>query len=165
MCFENCLIPKKFLCAFSLRCGSYVVGLYMFCLMMLVTTAVIVQTKAYSNLEYSTKTPENYLFVFSMVASIDSVFLTLVNLWLLWGICKKNATIVVCWMMVTIIGLLHVFITFVLMCIYATNVNEAARVVCLIVAFVAIGIELYAFLIVYAYWLELKKLKSEGTIA
>ncbi|XP_028176673.1 uncharacterized protein LOC114364648 [Ostrinia furnacalis] len=169
MCVEICLIPKKFLCVFSLKCGAYAVGIWMSCFMFMVAITVLVES-----INYCWDFPglrwyciDTTFFLSAVVTVIDSIYLMLVNLCLIWGIYKDKVRILLCWLALTTFGLVHVFVIMVtapsLLHYGFTGPNHFIWIVCLIIAVVAIVMGIYSLLVVYAYYLELKQLKTEGT--
>ncbi|KAL0878674.1 hypothetical protein ABMA27_003732 [Loxostege sticticalis] len=155
------VIPKKFLCYFSLKCGAKAVGIFMFCLMIGITIALIIQIFAVKNCEDCDEYPWKQTYSYTIVACIDAVFMVLLNVWLLWGIKKEKSSVVLCWVAGTAIWLTQSsLILLVLICMYGSEVNAVEWAASVVFALVGLGILVYGTLVVFAYWLELKKSKE-----
>ncbi|XP_059062789.1 uncharacterized protein LOC131855528 [Achroia grisella] len=152
------LIPKKFLCRYSLRTGATVFGILMSCLMVVCSVGTLIQVLSMDSCLTCDRFPWRNAYSFSITAVLYSLIMLAVNLWFIWGVTKEKASVVLSWIVITATWMVQsLCLVTILLCMYSKEANFFSWLFSTIFTMIGFGILLYGFLIGYGYWLELKR--------
>ncbi|XP_026752841.2 uncharacterized protein LOC113513053 [Galleria mellonella] len=158
------LIPKNFICRYSLRTGATVFGILMSCLMIVSCIATLIQVLSMDSRHSCGGFPWRNAYSFSITAVLYSLIMLAVNLWFIWGLKKEKASVVLSWVVITATWLIQLLcLMIVLLSMYSKEANFSAWLFSIIFTIIGYGILLYGCLIGYAYWLELKNKRRPST--
>ncbi|XP_026741829.1 uncharacterized protein LOC113503893 [Trichoplusia ni] len=154
------LAPKTFLGRISLKKGATIIGFFMLCISIICVISLAVEIVYYKQCIDCTVLVMHNAYSFSINAIIYCIFMIFINVWFIWGVKHSKSSVVLSWVVISGMWWAQsLFLVLVLLCMYITD-TSLGWMVALGCALIAFMIFAYCIMVVYGYWLEIRKTSS-----
>ncbi|RVE43898.1 hypothetical protein evm_011460 [Chilo suppressalis] len=154
-------LPRKFLWRCPLEMGAKVTGIVMIIIMISSCIASVYQLILMRDCSLCGKYVWRNTYAFTITASIYYFLMLAINICLLFAIKKEKPSVVLIWLVMTGFWLLKsIAIVIVLLCMYQSEVSFISWLLSFISTLLAIALFIYLYLVVWAYWIQLKEKAS-----
>ncbi|XP_063625124.1 uncharacterized protein LOC134796843 [Cydia splendana] len=157
-------VPKKFLYRFPLSIGAVVFGVITLCLLIICAVLMIFQIVFIMDCKADESCKLFALincYAYSITGFVYILVMIALNLWFFDGIKTRKPSVVLSWLIVYSMWLVLAFaILIVLISLHVSEVHNFTKAVCaLVFGLLAIAILVYGVLVIFGFWVELKKTK------